>query len=148
MKKSMLNIAIAALFLPALFFACGKVEDSARDKANEAKEEVREAQQDVEAARDIEERKAYKANILERIARNEERIAQLREKKKSSGKGMDEMYQMRIETLEKRNAELKEKINNYEGSDKAKWEEFKREFNHDMDELGKSIKELGEDNVK
>lgn len=36
-----------------------------------------------------------------------------------------------------------QKETNYE-----KLESFKTEFKHDMDELGKSIKDLGKDNVK
>ena len=44
----------------------------------------------------------------------------------------------RIDTLEKQNNDLKTKIETYDQS-QSNWESFKREFNHDMDELGKSF---------
>jgi hypothetical protein len=39
-------------------------------------------------------------------------------------------------------------LESYKDEGKEKWESFKKEFNHDMDELGKSIKDLFKDNVK
>lgn len=149
MKKSILNSAVAAIFLSGVFFACSKpAGESAQEKADQAKEQAQEAKQDVNASNMDEERATYKAEKLQKIADNEKRIAELREKQKTSGKTMDKILQSRIEALEKRNAELKDKLNNYQDTDNAKWEEFKREFNHDMDELGNSINDIGKDNVK
>jgi len=42
----------------------------------------------------------------------------------------------------------KVKISKYKNDGNEKWESFKREFNYDMDELGQSLKDLGENNVK
>ena len=150
MKKSMLNFGLAALFLTGIFAACDNKHeaDSAREQSNEANKNAEEAKQDVDHAKTREDMASYKAEKLEKIADNERKIAELREKQKTSGKTMDKVYQERIENLEKRNAELREKLNNYQDADNAKWEEFKREFNHDMDELGKSMGDMGKDNVK
>jgi hypothetical protein len=39
-------------------------------------------------------------------------------------------------------------IVNYKDQGVNKWESFKKEFNHDIDELGLSLKNLFKDNVK
>jgi chromosome segregation ATPase len=148
MKKSILNSALALVFLGGIFFACSKPQEDARDKAENAQDQVQESQQDVEDAKIKQDREEYRADKLQKIADNEQRIAELKAKKAEPGKAFDDLRQKRIEDLEKRNAELKAKLNNYQETDQTKWEEFKREFNHDMDDFGKSLEDLGKDNVK
>lgn len=58
---------------------------------------------------------------------------------------LDPLYEKRIETLEQQNKDFRKKIEDYEKS-QTDWEIFKREFNHDMDELGKALKDLTVDN--
>ncbi len=41
-----------------------------------------------------------------------------------------------------------QKMNDYKANGKENWEIFKKEFNHDMDELGKAFKDLTVKNVK
>ena len=57
------------------------------------------------------------------------------------GKTFDGLYRTRIEKLEAKNQELKSKINNYDGNETG-WTTFKKDFNRDMDEMGKNIKDL------
>ena len=47
--------------------------------------------------------------------------------------------------LEKKNIELKKRMGEYKYESKEKWEEFKQGFNHDMDVVGKSIKDFFSD---
>ncbi|MBK6283604.1 MAG: hypothetical protein IPF54_14015 [Draconibacterium sp.] len=47
--------------------------------------------------------------------------------------------------LEQKNNILRAKIESYE-SNQTDWESFKREFNHDMEELGMAFKDLTSDN--
>jgi uncharacterized protein YicC (UPF0701 family) len=148
MKTLMQNIIFISFFAAPLFFACNKPAKDAKEKAQQAQQEVEDARVIAEDAILAEEKAAFKADKLEKIARNEERIAELKQKQNETGKTMDKIIQKRIDELAKRNADLKEKLNNYQDSDNAKWEEFKREFNHDMDELGKAFGELNKDNVK
>lgn len=49
--------------------------------------------------------------------------------------------------MNKKNAELKAKIAAYE-TEQSDWEAFKREFNHDMDELGNALQDFDKDNAK
>lgn len=61
------------------------------------------------------------------------------------GKTLEPMYEKRIITLQEKNMEMRARLDNYEKS-QSDWESFKREFNHDMDELGQSLKDITVDN--
>jgi len=47
--------------------------------------------------------------------------------------------------LKQKNRDLKEKLENYKDEGESKWEEFKTNFNHDMDAIGKTISDLFKD---
>lgn len=57
-------------------------------------------------------------------------------------------YNEEIVKLELKNENLKVKIATYQGENKANWEAFKREFNHDMEEFGNAFKTLTTKDVK
>ena len=82
-----------------------------------------------------------------KIKENEVRIAELKVKMKKPGKILDPLYEKKIEMLEQKNIDLKAKMEAYE-KNQSDWESFKREFNHDMDELGSALKDLTVDNKK
>jgi hypothetical protein len=88
---------------------------------------------------------AFKTETEQKIDANEKRIAELRDKRKKSGKVMDKVYEERIEALQERNRNLRLKITNYE-TNKTDWDKFKEEVNHDLDELGKAIGDIFKDN--
>jgi len=87
----------------------------------------------------------FKSDAEITIRNNEIRIGELREKLQKQGTLLDPMYERRIETLEQQNRDLKKRIEDYEKT-QSDWETFKREFKHDMDELGKALKGLFVDN--
>jgi hypothetical protein len=64
---------------------------------------------------------------------------------KMPGKTLDPLYEKKIEILEQQNKDLKKRIEDYETS-QSDWEKFKSEFNHDMEELGKALKDFTVDN--
>ncbi len=93
--------------------------------------------------------KTYRTEQEKKITANEKQIADLRAKKENVVKEDREKYEKKIDALEQKNNDLKSKIkSNYMSEGKDKWESFKREYNHDMDELGKSLKDLAKNNVK
>ena len=136
-----LNFALAALVFTSCDSKQEKVED-AKEEVTEAKEELKDAQQELNA-----EYPTYRVAQEERIAANQKRIDDLRAKINTGGKPLDEARQKRIQELEEKNAQLRSRLYGYE-QERSDWEEFKREFNHDMDELGKSFDDMGKDNVK
>ena len=154
MKNILFMLAIAMLITSGSFIGCQsptEKKEAAEKDLQEAKQDVREAQQEVvdslHRAATVAEYEAFKADAQVRIKRNNDRIAELRVKRSKPGKAMDEYYETRIVALEKRNRELKEEIDSYDRS-RSDWGEFKREFNHDMNEIGEAIEDLFEDNKK
>ena len=63
-------------------------------------------------------------------------------------KEMREAHEKAVKELEEKNESMKTKMKDYKEEGKDKWESFKREFNHDMDELGRALKDFGVDNKK
>ena len=126
--------------------------DNANEKVQEAKQDLKEAQKDAISAEqkavNEEEWNAFKNEIAIKIKANETTIAEMKAKMKKSGKNLDAMYEKNIESLEQRNKDLNERLNAYEKGAKSDWASFKREFNHDMDELGMALKDLTVNNKK
>ena len=90
----------------------------------------------------------YKKETKITIAENEKSIAEfnlrvLKEKKQAR---VD--YEAKIKALNQKNTDLKKKLDDYKATGKEDWESFKKEFNHDMDELGKAFKNFSINNVK
>jgi hypothetical protein len=50
--------------------------------------------------------------------------------------------------LEKKNDELRKKLDNCDATKTDNWTSFKEEFYHDMNELGQAIKDIGVNNEK
>lgn len=149
MKTLVINFLVSLLILAvAIFGGCQssaeKVEN-AKENVDEAKEELQEvkaeAQADAIKVANAEEWRVFKTETELKIKENEDRIAELKAKMKKSGKTFDAMYEKNINTLEQKNKDLKVRLNGYE-TNQSDWESFKREFNHDMDELGQALKDL------
>jgi uncharacterized protein YicC (UPF0701 family) len=157
MKKSIFNLALPITFFAALLFTgCqspAQKVDNAETNLNDANQNLKDAKADEVVANKkavaAEEWKAFRAETEIKIKDNEARITELRAKKKSTGKTLDEAYTQRIDTLEQKNLGMRTMMDDYESTKiSSDWEEFKREFNHDMEELGKSLKNLTVSNKK
>ena len=154
MNKSKYALALTIAIAGIISTGCNsaeKKEEAAKEEVNEAKQELKEVQEDANAeAQKIasaEEWAAFKTETEVKINDNETKIAELRVKLKKPGKILDPHYANRIETLKAKNEELKKRIIDYE-TNQSDWEKFKREFNHDMDELGSALKDFSVDNKK
>ena len=91
----------------------------------------------------------FKARAQEQIRENEQKISELKKKKKEDTQEIVEKYNKRVAELEEKNAELRSRIANYDTNKKGqKWDTFRREFDRDMKELGQALNDLGKDNVK
>jgi outer membrane murein-binding lipoprotein Lpp len=147
MKKTIISLVVTTLISGAIFTGCGPStakEDAAKTEVKEAREDLKDAQK----AATAEEWKAFKDESELRIRDNEVRIAELKVKIKKSGKDLDALYEKKIDALEQQNKDMKARIDVYERNNKSDWESFKREFNHDIDELGKALKDLTVNNTK
>ncbi len=145
MKKGLLSLAAMAMVAGTTFTACQNKEqrvEDAKENVEDAKQELKDAQRDLNA-----EYPTFRTDAEQRIKANEDRIAELRQKINTGGKPLDNMREQRIKDLEQKNADLRARLYGYE-KERSDWEQFKREFNHDMDELGNSISDFGKDNTK
>lgn len=146
MKKTILVMTLATFILGTGLTSCNtsaeNVED-AQENADEANEELDEANQEY-----MEDLRAYRLEISERITVNESKIAELKVLVSAEKGEIKIIHEKEIARLEKRNRDLEEKLANYKGDGKEDWNEFKKEFNHDMEELGKALKDLTISNTK
>lgn len=152
MKKSLLKIAAVALIATTFITSCQdstKKETEAREEVEEARTDLNEAKTELANARKAateQEWQSFKESTNTTINQNEKRIIELRAKMKKTGQEMDEQYAKRINVLEEKNREIKEKVNAYQNDASDDWEAFKKEYNSDMDDLGRSLKNFTVDN--
>jgi hypothetical protein len=144
MRKTLIYTAFVAIAAGAIFSSCesnAKKVENKKENVVEAKEELKEAQRELNA-----EYPSFKTDAEVKIIANEKRIEELRVKLNKPGKApFDELRKKRIDELEQQNASLRTKLDAYE-KENSDWEAFKREFNHDMEALGKSFENLVKDN--
>ena len=146
MKKTILNLALTTFIAGTVLVGC---QDATKKEA-EAKENVENARADLDDAKDElsearraateQEWKAFKDSTNATIAKNEVRIAEMKADLKNKGKSIDDQYAMKIKELEEKNKEIKGKVQMYQNDANSDWESFKEEYNHDMKDLGNSLK--------
>lgn len=146
MKKSMLILAGVVITTGALLVSCNtpaeKVQN-AREDVTAAKVALDKAQQEY-----MEDLTNYRKATAEKIAENEKIAADFRVKIVNEKKDAKAAYEAKLAELEKKNTELKNKIDSYQSSNKDSWQAFKVEFNRDMDELGIAFKNLTVNSTK
>lgn len=154
MKKTIFTLTVLTLISGALMMSCKpstEGEKEAQEKVQDAREKVQDAKDSLVVAKKAatdEELKGYKAEMDSVINDNKTRIAELKLKIKKTGKSVDAQYQKNIDNLEQKNKDLKVIMDTYKNDANSDWQSFKREFNHDMDELGQAFKDLTVNNKK
>lgn len=151
MKKGFFIFAMAITgLLGTILMGCKspaqKVED-AQTAVGEAKDDLRDAKQDANTQAEMDDRdkewKTFKQESESKIKDNETRIAELRTRIKESGKDIDAAYERSIEALEEKSKNVRNKMETYAyDNNMNSWAAFKREFDRDMDEIGKAFKNL------
>ena len=91
--------------------------------------------------------KDYKAAVDVRIARNNDRIHDLKIMIKKPGVVLDAMREKRIDELKERNAKLRSMIADYK-NDHTDWVVFKTDIDKQLDEVSKSLDEMQKDAKK
>lgn len=139
-------MAFASFFLSLSLTSCSSPESD----VSEAQEEVNEAQNELDVAnmeldKDI---KKFRASTLTKIEANNVRISELKENIKNDKSALKAVHEKQVIDLQARNNDLKMRLDNYKGEGEDKWEDFKKEFEHDMNEIGSSLKDLTVSNTK
>lgn len=146
MKTSNLIMASALVVSFMALSNCNTHEE----KVEKAEENVAEANKDLEKANqeymfDVEN---YRLETADKLAANERNIIEFNARIDSKKKDVTEDYKAKVAELDKKNTDMKKRMDDYKADSKEKWESFKAEFNHDMEELGQSFKNLTVNNVK
>jgi septal ring factor EnvC (AmiA/AmiB activator) len=140
MKKSIVSMASALLLVGAFSMGC----NSSTEKLKDAKEDVVEADAELEKAKAeyLEDMKTYRAEAAERILENEKSIAEFKARVAKDKKEAKSEYNEKIADLEAKNTDMKKQLDNYQDDGFEKWKSFKTEFGKDMDSLGNAFKNL------
>jgi predicted nucleic acid-binding Zn-ribbon protein len=152
MARYMGPIMLSVLTAGMLLTGCNKSPEQkigdASDKVGDAKAKVGEAQQELTEAKSeyVAEWKSFKEASEKTIAANEKRIDAFKEKMDKGSSAMKAKYSADVAALEQKNRDLKRKLDEYRGGGETNWEEFKTNFNRDMDAVGKTISDLFKDN--
>ena len=146
MKKSILVFTSVTLLSGMVFLGC----ESSSEKVDTAEQAVTDANNELEQANqeylaDIEN---YRTETSSKIEANNQSIADFNLRIAKEKKEVKEDYKKKIAELESKNSDMKKKMDEYKADGKEKWEAFKTEFSHDMDELGKAFTDLTINNTK
>ncbi len=141
MKNKYFILTVIGLIAGSVLTGC---DTNREKKVEDAKENVQQANQDLKDAQAEYEKEwqQFKSDAELKISANEKSIDELKVEIKTAGKKFKAKYEKEVAVLEQKNIELKKKISEYKYEGKDKWEEFKRGFNHDMDLVGKALKDL------
>jgi hypothetical protein len=153
MKKLILILGSVLFLAITLFSGCQtrstKIKD-AEEKVQEAKIDLAEAKTDLYLIRldTISNYDQFKKEAEKIIIAQEKNIADFKAWLVSEKKEIDADHNERLVIIEKKNSELKTKLANFKEVEQDKWLAFRDEFNRDMNELGKSLKDFTVDNVR
>ena len=87
----------------------------------------------------------FKRTSEHTIKSNEYRIAAFKEKMEQAGPIFKARYRNQAAVLELKNFILKKKLREYKDGGQVKWEEFRTNFNDDIDGVGRSMTALFKD---
>jgi len=132
MKKAILTLAITVIISGVNLSVNSQTQDKQASNQQDKSTEIQK----------------FRKEVDEKIKSNETRIAELRTKMSKEKQDVKKKYAKKIDDLEEKNKDLKTKMANYKEDSKENWQSFKKEFNHDMEELGKALKSINVDDVK
>ncbi|WP_133607162.1 hypothetical protein [Flavobacterium cheniae] len=144
--KTILTTSIIGLFMTS----CNNSPTAKEEDVKEATQDLIDAEADLNQAEydSISDFNTFKESIQLKLVENQKVIDDLKLKITSKGKVERDIDEVEINKLEKRNTDLRLKIENYEQGPAQKWELFKVDFNNELDDLGKSISEMADRNKK
>ena len=144
--KTILTTSIIGLFMTS----CNNSPTAKEEDVKEATQDLIDAEADLDQAESdsISDFNTFKESIQLKLVENQKVIDDLKLKITSKGKVERDIDEVEINKLEKRNTDLRLKIENYEQGPEQKWALFRVDFNNELDDLGKSISEMADRNKK
>ena len=149
MKKLSFRTSALTFGVAVVITIFGTSCTSSSDKVADSKENVREEQAELNKAnqeylKDVE---AYRRETADRIVVNNEQISDLNARIEEVNANNRDSYKQKVADLERKNIEMKTRLDNFEAEGKDEWKQFKTEFDRDMANLGNAFADLGRDNA-
>ena len=140
MKKLSLIFSALILLAGTELISC----NTSAEKVEKAEDEVKVANENLDEANaeylaDVEQ---FKLETNQKIADNAKSIADFNARIATDKKLAKAEYKEKIAALELKNTDMQKKMADYKADGKDGWAKFKEEFNHDMDEFGKALKDF------
>jgi chromosome segregation ATPase len=146
MKRTILTMAALTFMIGAFLTGCTsseqKVKDAEEDVA-EANEALNEANQEY-----MDDMANFREETNRKSISNDQMIAELKTRMAKEKASVKADYQTKINDLEARNNELKQRLADYNEEGKDNWDRFKTEFARDMDALGQALHDFGTNSKK
>lgn len=143
------TLFLAVAILSGCQTSAKKIEN-AEDKVQEAKKDLADSERELYSIRldTISKYEQFKMEAEKTIIAHEKNISDFKARLASEKKELIADYDKKLVELENKNRELERKLSDYKDNGQDKWNEFKTEFNHDINELGRAFKDLTVKNVK
>ena len=157
MKNSKIKLVAIAAMMSLAIMSCKSNTEDKEDNLENAKENVNAAQEDVAIAKDeltaarldsVNQYSNYRKEIDNRLAENDKQIAEIRVKVKMQKASIRAKMDKDLDVLMQKNEDFKMKMKNQKDGIYSEWESFKQSYNTSLDELGKSISEMAQNNMK
>jgi Ni/Co efflux regulator RcnB len=148
MKKLVLSLAVVAFMAGTLSTSFGQVPDKqsvkARENLKEEKKDVVVAKQDLKIAQkdSISEYQKLTKESEVKFKSNEKCIADLRAAITKSNSKAQATDQKKVSLLEEKNNNLKKELADYKVLGQSQFNTFKTEFNRDLNQLAKELKDF------
>ncbi len=149
MKATNLKTMTLACIVAMEIISCSSPKQKAENLEN-AKENLINAQDDLDKAvlDSTNEYDRYKIESEAKLKANDLKIAELKVKMKADKLEIRTKYEKQLNELEMKNAKLKTNIEDYKETNKNKWEIFKSNLNKEIEDIGKAITKMTEENQK
>ncbi len=157
MKSSKIKLVAMAGIMSLAMMSCKSNTEKKEDNLENAQEDVKAAKEDVAIAKDelsaarldsINQYSNYRKEIDNRLAENDKQIAEIRAKVKMQKASIRSKMDKDLDVLMQKNEDFKVQMKKQKDGIYSDWESFKQSYNTSLDDLGKSISEMAQNNMK
>jgi len=139
MRYKYFILTVILLTAGSILTGCENNRENAKEKVQQADQALKDAQ-----AQFDNEWQQFKSDAELKIDANQKQIDDFKVAMKTTSKKFKSKYKNEVLTLEQKNIELRKKLNGYKYEGKDNWEQFKQDFNNNMDSVGNALKDIFE----
>jgi len=137
MNNKYFILAVSLLITGSVFTGCENNRENDQEEVRKANQEMIDAQAQFEK-----EWQQFKTDTELKIDANQKKIDDFKAAMKTTSAKFKAKYENQVLTLEQKNIELRKSMNKYRYEGKDNWEEFKRDFNREIDSIVVALNEI------